>query len=58
MNLLRENFTSRGKQYDYLVFDKLLQAIICRSNNYFTLCKKYKEQRYEICMKHTISYRA
>ena len=48
-DLADEYFISRGKRYDYLVFDKISQVIICRSNNYYTLHKKYfKEQRYDI----------
>ena len=41
-------FISRGKSYDYLVFDKISQVIICRSDDYYKLHKKYKEQRYDI----------
>ena len=56
-NLLSEYFISRGKRYDYLVFDKISQVIICRSDDYYKLHKKYKEQRYDIWMRN-ISYLA
>jgi hypothetical protein len=43
-------FLSRGKTYLFASYDRLDKEVIAYSNDYFTICKKYPEQRYEILL--------